>query len=41
MCELRVGSLEHCHNLNNCTLFHNVLIVITKYVYEDINLLLY
>ena len=38
MCELRVGSLEHCEYLNNCTLFHNVLLVITKYVYEDFNL---
>ena len=34
MGELRVGSLEHCEYLNNCTLFHNVLLVITKYVYD-------
>ena len=38
MIELRVGSLEDCEYLNNCTLFHNVLLVITKHVYEDFNL---
>ena len=38
MCELRVGSLEHCEYLNNCTLFHKVLLDNTKYVYEDFNL---
>ena len=38
MYELCVGSLEHCEYLNNCTLLHNVLLVITKYVYEDFNL---
>ena len=38
MCEFRVGSLEDCEYLNNCTLFHNVSLVITKYVYEDFNL---
>ena len=38
MCELRVGSLEHCEYLNSCRLFHTVLLVITKYVYEGFNL---
>ena len=38
MCELCVGLLDHCIYLNNCTLFHNALLVITKYVYEDFNL---
>ena len=37
MCEICVGSLEHCEYLNNCTLFHKVLLVVTKYVYDDFN----
>ena len=35
---LKLGSLEHCKHLNNCTLLHKVLLLITKHVYEDFNL---